>query len=188
MRTLMHPSCLAALLAVPLAVACQAPSGPARTASQSEPVSDERMLAVDKYYAREPFDDQARAAVVRQRALFDQHFRPGSAALSPLGERDLAILADAVAEDGGSISVRRGSAGDRLYKERVETVRDGLLAAGIDAKRIRLNDDPPGGGGTSTAEAILIRAKIRDQPMSAPSQGEMLSPTGGSPTPVGGAS
>lgn len=188
MRTLMPPSRLAALLAVPLAVACQAPTGPARNASQSESISDDRMLAVDKYYAREPFDDQARAAVIRQRALFDQHFRPGSADLNPLGERDLAILADAVAEDGGSISVRRGSVGERLYKARVETVRNGLLAAGIEAKRIRIDDASPGGEGTSTSEAILIRAKIRDQPMSAPSEGEMLSPTGGSPTPVGGAS
>lgn len=188
MRNLMHQSSLAVLLAVPLAVACQTPQGPAQTSSQSESISDAEMLAVDKYYSREPFDDQARAAVVRQRALFDRHFRPGSAALNPLGERDLAILADAVAEDGGAISVRRGSVGERLYKARVETVRDGLLAAGIEAKRIRIDDAPPGGDGMATAEAILIRAKIRDQPMPAPSEGEMLSPTGGSPTAVGGAS
>jgi hypothetical protein len=182
-----HPL-LAALAAVPLAVACQAPSGPASAAGDSESISDDRMLEVDKHYVREPFEDQARAGVLRQRALFEMHFRPGSADLTPLGRRDLAILADAVEEDGGSISVRRGSAGERLYKARVETVRDGLLAAGIDARRIRIDDGSPGGDGVSTSEAILIRAKIRDQPMSSPSEGEMLSPTGGAPTPVGGAS
>lgn len=182
-----HPL-LAALAAVPLAVACQAPPGPASEARAPESIPDEQMLEVDKRYVREPFEDQARAGVVRQRALFEMHFRPGSAELTPLGRRDLGILADAVGEDGGSISVRRGSVGERLYKARVETVREGLLAAGIDARRIRIDDGSPGGEGVSTSEAILIRAKIRDQPITSPSQGEMLSPTGGAPTPVGGAS
>jgi hypothetical protein len=188
MRIPIHHPSLAALLAVPLAVACQAPTGPAASASRPVAVTDDAMLAADKEFVREPFGDQARAAVVRQRALFEMHFRPGSAELTPLGRRDLAILAEAVAEDGGSISVRRGSAGEKLYTSRLETVREGLLAAGVDARRIRLDDAPPGGQGTSTSEAILIRAKIRDQPMPAPSEGEMLSPTGGAPTPVGGAS
>ena len=188
MRTPIHHPGLAALLAVPLAVGCQAPSGPAASVSRPENVTDDAMLAADKEFVREPFGDQARAAVVRQRALFEMHFRPGSAELTPLGRRDLEILAEAVAEDGGAIAVRRGSAGDRLYKSRVETVRDGLLAAGVDPKRIRIDDGPPGGAGTATSEAIMIRAKIRDQPMPAPSEGEMLSPTGGAPTPVGGAS
>jgi len=188
MRIPIHHPGLAALLAIPLAVACQAPSGPASTASRPESISDDAMLDVDKRFTREPFSDQARAGVVRQRALFEMHFRAGSAELTPLGERDLAILADAVREDGGTISVRRGSAGERLYKARLETVRDGLLAAGIEPKRIRLDDGPPGGQGLSTVEAVEIRAKIRDQPTAAPSEGEMLSPTGGAPTPIGGAS
>ena len=185
-----HPtsrSLLAAFAAIPLAVACQ-PAGPARPANSSETISDDRILEADKQFVREPFADQARAGVLRQRTLFEMHFRPGSGELTPLGRRDLGILAEAVEEDGGTISVRRGSAGDRLYKARVETVREGLLAAGIDAKRIRIDDGPPGGEGLPTTEAIMIRAKIRDQPMSTPTSGEMLSPTGGAPTPVGGAS
>jgi len=182
-----HPV-LAVLVAIPLAVACQAPSGPASRAGTTETINDDLMLEVDKRYVREPFEDQARAGVLRQRALFDLHFRPGSDDLTPLGRRDLAILAEAVEQDGGSISVRRGSTGERLYKARVETVRKGLLDAGIDAKRIRIDDGSPGGEGVATSEAILIRAKIRDQPMASPSEGEMLSPTGGAATPVGGAS
>lgn len=188
MRIPLHHPTLAALVAIPLAVACQAPPGPAGRASSSEAVPDDVMLEIDKRYVREPFEDQARAGVLRQRALFDLHFRPGSDELTPLGERDLAILAEAVEEDGGAISVRRGSTGERLYKSRVETVRAGLLAAGIDARRIRIDDGSPGGEGVATGEAILIRAKIRDQPMTSPSQGQMLSPTGGAPSPVGGAS
>lgn len=188
MRTLTSHPLTAALLAVPLAVACQAPPGPATSARQAESIPDDTMLEVDKRYVHEPFGDQARAGVLRQRALYDLHFRAGSADLTPLGQRDLAILAEAVEEDGGTISVRRGSAGDRLYKARIETVRDGLRAAGIEARRIRIDDGPPGGEGLATAEAILIRAKIRDQPMAAPSSGPMLSPSGGNPTSAGGAS
>lgn len=133
------------------------PSGPRVT------MSDEEQLAADMAFTQRPFDDQARAGVIRQRTLFEHHFEPGSAQLTSLGRRDLGMLADAMSSTGGSISVQRASASKDLYAARLETVRDALVARGIPTDRVKLDGQPAGGTGVATSHAVEIRAQIRDE-------------------------
>lgn len=161
----------AALLAAALVAGCATPPPPT---GERVGMGDAEQAAADRAFAREPFEDQVRAGVLRQRTLYEHHFEHDAAALNSLGRRDLAILAKGMSASGGRIAVERGSAGKDLYAARLSTVRAGLASAGIPARRVKLDDGPPGGRGVSTSEAILIRAEIRDEPMRVES-GEILS-------------
>jgi hypothetical protein len=144
-------------------------------------ISDEMQLEADKEFVREPVQDQIAQAVIRQHTIFDYQFEASSAKLTSLGTRDVRILAAAMRDGGGSISVRRGSADAALYASRRETVRKALLAEGIGADRIRLDDAAPGGSGTTTTDALQIRERIQRSPMKPPPK-DILSPTGGTAT------
>lgn len=148
------------LLAIHL-TGCSSPDRPDDTAS----LSDSMQRSADRDFTREPFKDQARQGVVRQRALFEAHFVPESDRLSALGRRDVAVLADAMRSSGGGISVRCTGASPSLFAARVETVRKSLVAAGIDPSRVIINEQVPGGSGTTTEDALMIRAEIRAAPM-----------------------
>lgn len=148
-----------------LAAAC---SSPPRDAPERVRVGDEMQRSADAAFVREPFDDQARLAVLRQRALFDHHFEPFSTRLTPLGQRDLGWLAEAVRRDGGSISLPRGGCSESLHEARVLAVTDALLTDGIAADRIEVESGAQGGRGVSTAAAILIRARIERNPLKVP--------------------
>ena len=165
------------LMASTMLSGCSTP--PASEAGKVK-VPDDMEQAADREFVKEPFADQARAAVIRQGALFESHFKPDSATLTSRGERDLTVLADALKQDGGRISVRRGSASDALYEKRLDTVRRMLVGLGISDNRITLDDRPPGGSGVSTAQAMVIRARIAESPMQPISDGQVLSPFGGS--------
>ncbi len=158
---------------------------PPASEAQKVKVPDDMEQAADREFVREPFADQARAAVIRQGALFESHFKPDSATLTSRGERDLTVLADALKQDGGRISVRRGSANDALYEKRLDTVRRMLVGLGIADNRITLDDRPPGGSGVSTAQAMVIRARIAESPMQPLSDGQVLSPFGGNSGSMG---
>ena len=144
-------------------------------------IDDDVQYAADQQFVKDPFDEQARLGVVRQRTLVEADFQIDSATLSPLGRKDVTILAQAVREDGGSISVRKGYASQELYDARVAEVRARLVAAGIQLERIVIVDRPAGGTGEATAEALVIRKDIRTTPLPNPS-GEKLSPQGGAST------
>lgn len=150
-----------------------------KTESGKLKVSDEMQLEADKEFVREPFQDQVAQGVIRQRTIFDWQFEQGSAALTPLGKRDVRILAAAMRDNGGTVSVRQGAAPADLYTARRDTVRKALMAEGIASDRIRLEDVGPGGTGVGTVEALQIRERIQQNPMRPPPK-DILSPTGGS--------
>jgi type IV pilus biogenesis protein CpaD/CtpE len=141
-------------------------------------INDDVQYAADQQFVKEPFDEQARLGIVRQRTLFEADFQIDSAALSPLGRKDVTILAQAVLENGGHISVRQGSASAELYAARIAEVRARLVAAGVQVERIELVDRHAGGPGEATAEALIIRKDIRSIPLPNPI-GEKLNPQGG---------
>jgi hypothetical protein len=141
-------------------------------------INDDVQYAADQQFVKEPFDEQARLGVVRQRTLFEADFQIDSAVLSPLGRKDVTILAQAVLENGGAISVRQGSASAELYAARIAEVRARLVAAGVQVERIELVDRHAGGPGEATAEALVIRKDIRSIPLPNPI-GEKLNPQGG---------
>jgi len=83
--------------------------------------------------------------------------------------------------DGGTISVRRGQADDRLYAARLESVRIALSLRGIGQDRVALVDGLAGGSGVESGEALIIREQVRKIPFEIPT-GSVLSPTGGQST------
>jgi hypothetical protein len=133
---------------------------------------------IDRQSARQPFEDQARRGVQRQRTLFSYHFEPESAALTSLARRDLQYLLESVRDGGARVSVRRVDASPELYAARVTMVRDWFLGRGVEASRIIIDDSPPGGPGVSSVEAIAIRAEIKLVPFKVPS-GTILTPLAG---------
>ncbi|HAQ67737.1 MAG TPA: hypothetical protein DCR70_08425 [Phycisphaerales bacterium] len=147
-------------------------------------INDDVQYAADQQFVKEPFDEQARLGILRQRTLFDADFQIDSAVLSPLGRKNVTILAQAVLESGGYISVRQGSASAELYAARIAEVRARLVAAGVQVERIELVDRHAGGPGEATAEALVIRKDIRSIPLPNPI-GEKLNPQGGGSTMQG---
>ena len=147
-------------------------------------INDDVQYAADQQFVKEPFDEQARLGIVRQRTLFEADFQIDSAVLSPLGRKDVTILAQSVLENGGAISVRQGSASAELYAARIAEVRARLVAAGVQVERIELVDRHAGGPGEATAEALVIRKDIRSIPLPNPI-GEKLNPQGGGSTMQG---
>lgn len=167
----------AACIAAGLLASC---ASPPQSDANSATVSDAVQRSADRQFVGGPFKDQARQGVIRQRALFEAHFVPESDQLTSLGRRDVAILADAMRTSGGGISIRCSQASPTLYAARVERVRTALVAAGIDASRVKVDDALPGGTGTSTDDALFIRADIRAMPMAPISDG-VLPPSGNVP-------
>ena len=147
-------------------------------------INDDVQYAADQQFVKEPFDEQARLGILRQRTLFDADFQIDSAVLSALGRKNVTILAQAVLESGGYISVRQGSASAELYAARIAEVRARLVAAGVQVERIELVDRHAGGPGEATAEALVIRKDIRSIPLPNPI-GEKLNPQGGGSTMQG---
>lgn len=185
-----HPRTCCALRAAALAgsllaglAACGCASAPAKDPDRVN-INDAVQRSADREFVREPFSDQARQGVIRQRTLYEVHFVGESSRLSALGRRDVSILADALRTGGGRISIRRGAAGEQLYAERVAEVRRTLASYGIEANRVSIDDRFPGGAGTRTEDALLIRADIRAAPMP-PISDAPVPPEGASPTPPG---
>ena len=152
-------------------------SKPPPKQTDSVVLKDDVQLAADKEYVREPFNDQTRLGVIKQRTLYEMHFKPDSAKLSNLGKRDVAILAEAMRDDGGRISLPRATASDTLHAARIEQVRATLVEAGIDLTRVKIGDESTGGSGVNTIDAVLIRENIRKSPMKE-SGGKILNDAG----------
>jgi hypothetical protein len=140
---------------------------------------DQARLVADRQHAQAPFEEQARLAVLRESSLNESHFSPGTARLTARGERDIATLADAMADAGGRISVERGFAGDMLYNARLESVRRALAREGIAPERVLLSEAGPGGQGVYGVEAMRILDIIRRDPMNLPSAGILSTSTSG---------
>lgn len=73
-------------------------------------IEDDVQRQADRRFAKEPFDDQIRQGVIRQRTVAESQFRPETAELTSIGQRNVTILAEAMKESGGRIAVPRGSA------------------------------------------------------------------------------
>lgn len=110
--------------------------------------------------------DMIAGGVVAQHTLYDHHFLPNSAVLNELGDRDVTILANAYAEHPGQLNIRRGSESPGLYKQRVDTVRNALAAAGVEVKRLALGEANPGGDGLSSEQVVYILENRMNEPLS----------------------
>jgi hypothetical protein len=102
---------------------------------------------------------QVQEAARAERALYPHHFVTYSERLSPLGERQLALLAVDLAAAPGELVVRRGGADERLHAARLEAVRVRLLAAGLSADGFTLADGHPAGIGVTSERVVETLAE-----------------------------
>ena len=158
-----------------LALAACMPTPPAQP--NSVHVQDDVQREADRTYVKEPFDDQVRQGVIRQKTIFENQFRPDSAELTTIGRRNVRMLAKSMGETGGRIAVPRGSASGTLYAARLDAVRAALAEDGITKDRVQVGDGTPGGPGMATAEALRIRENFAKKPMQE-TGGQTLNPVG----------
>ena len=144
------PSALA--LATLCLLGCSGPRG--SSTYETALAADDAQQLAETRFREEPFADQVRQGVLRQRALFDHHFVPETARLTRLGERDLAILAEGLRENGGRIALPR-----------VATVSAALVARGIAPEQISAEARPASGPGVASTDALAIRARVANSPM-----------------------
>ena len=123
---------------------------------KSEPVAEQQAAAADRWTVEVVRDAAINNALIMQHALFPYHFQTGRATLNELGERDLATLAAYYRVQAGELSVRRGDAGEKLYRARVSTVSKALAAAGVNVARLKIDDLPAGGPGIASERVVKI--------------------------------
>ena len=115
------------------------------------------MSRLDRWSVESPAQSSAEAAVIRQCVLYEYHFEQGSPRLTPLGRRDLGILARHFRGTDWVLSVRQGDAVLALYNARVKAVKDQLEPYGVSAEQITIVDALPGGVGLAADDARRIR-------------------------------
>ena len=101
-------------------------------------------------------------ATITQSTLFPYHFVGGTAQLTPLGERELKVLAKHFATSGGHLNIKRSSAADELYEARVAFVRQALNEAGVGEEQVTIGDGRPGGYGRSSDALVEMLASDDD--------------------------
>jgi hypothetical protein len=117
--------------------------------------NDMNAWAVDNYT-----NEMIANAAIAQHTLYPYHFIDNSAELNDVGHEELAILVKHFREHPGKLNMA-GSRGvvKELHKARIQTVRDILTNAGVDAKRIQIADEAPGGQGMPTENVVVILEK-----------------------------
>ncbi len=111
-------------------------------------------------------------AIITQHTLYPYHFVPDGEKLNELGQRDFAVLARHFTEHPGLLNVRQGEGiAPELYKARVAYVTNRLREAGIEAGRVRLADNLPGGPGLPSEQVVTILQRTQDAPKRSSYQG-----------------
>ena len=119
---------------------------------------------LDRWAVESPSRASVDSAIIRQSTLYDYHFVDGMASLTPVGRRDVVVLARHFRGDDWLLRMRQGSAGDDLYQDRMDTVRE-LLERYSAESGVTIVDALPGGAGLASEDARRIRkeAIMRDQ-------------------------
>lgn len=117
---------------------------------------DDEVPAANVWMVRTMSDEAVENAVVAQRTIYPYHFVRDSAELTPVGERDVRVLAAHFRDHPGSLNVRRGDGADGLFDARTRSVAEALARHGVEPSSIRLTDNLPGGDGVSSDRAIEI--------------------------------
>ena len=108
-------------------------------------------------------EQTVRNAVLRQHTIFPYHFEGDSAELNAIGKRDLAILAGQFRNHAGRLNVRRDEACDRLFQERVASVRAFLWHEGVPPGNVRIADACAGGDGMDSEQTMEVLRRSREK-------------------------
>ena len=114
--------------------------------------------SVDTYHT-----EMINKAIVSEYTLYPYHFVNNSAVLNDLGARDMDVLTRHYTNYPGPLNVRKGNAGDALYKARLQTVIEFMRAGGVDIDRVALADGFPGGDGISAEQVLRIRTRQNER-------------------------
>jgi len=117
---------------------------------------DPQAVKLDRQLVTTYGNESVNNAILVQRTVYPYHFEIGGADLNTLGERDLGVLAGHFTKYPGAMNVRRGAESKSLYKARVAVVRQFLLDAGVDGRRVAIENDLPGGDGLTSHEVAII--------------------------------
>lgn len=150
-------------LAIPLLV-CAAAALPGCDRGYRTRHIDDEVPAANVWMVRTMSDEAVENAVIAQRTIYPYHFVRDSAELTPVGERDIHVLAAHFKKNPGSLNLRPGDEGEALFRARTQSVADALARNGVDPSLIRLTDELPGGDGVSSDRAIeVLRAGTKMQ-------------------------
>lgn len=105
-------------------------------------------------------------------SIADIHFEPHSAELSGTGIRRLIRLGELMTEIGGTIRYETESTDDQLIADRLEVVRDFLLAGGFDMQHINVEAGLSRGRGMTAHRAIIAAQKAEAAQSGAASSGK----------------
>ncbi|MCE5325966.1 MAG: hypothetical protein LLG01_06080 [Planctomycetaceae bacterium] len=152
--------CLTISLLLGACLAGCGPDHPATTCCEELAIAgpESGPAVVDAWSVKAADDQAVRNAIVRQSALYPYHFEINSHLLSPLGQRDVAVLADHFRWAPGRLAMRRGDESTALYETRVQEVLDALADRGVDIKRVGVDQAPPGGDGMPSDRVFVILA------------------------------
>lgn len=125
-------------------------------ASKQNPYGKVNKGLINQELVKSLFNMQVENALVTQHTLFPYHFVTNSAELNTLGERDFDVLAKHLAENPGTLNIRKGTTPDELYQSRVQNITAKLREKGLDTDKIAIVDNPAGGNGIASPRAIDI--------------------------------
>lgn len=92
-------------------------------------------------------------------SIADIHFEPHSSELSGTGIRRLMRLGELMTEVGGTIHYETDTMDEQLVNNRLEVVREFLLAGGFDMQRIEVKTGLARGRGMTSHQAMLSAQK-----------------------------
>jgi len=122
--------------------------------SSTDPAGFEDRRVLNAWLVNSLKSSATENGILKQRTLYPYHFVSNSVMLNDLGQADLDVLATHYRAHPGQLSVRRGYAEEDLYKARVQKVLNLLAKAGVDKKRMKVDDALPHGDGASADEVI----------------------------------
>lgn len=120
--------------------------------------------ATNKWLIEHQLQQQIDQAVIAEHTLYPHHFEQGTSQLNELGLRDLALLADHLRAGAGRLNIRQSAAGQELYDARLQTVRDVLIASGVDESRLELADAQAGGPGLPSEHVVVVLGAETERP------------------------
>ncbi|NIA07215.1 MAG: hypothetical protein GWP14_06205 [Actinobacteria bacterium] len=155
------------------------------TYDKSDPEPPMARRAKDSYGAAY-FDSQADNAILTSMTVADVHFVPYRAELNSLGRSHVTAIASYLERYGGDVTLESQQVDAVVTQQRVDNVRDFLVAQGLDPEQLTITTGLAKGRGQDAAEAVLFYYKNL-MPEESSSAGQALDPSAAAGSAAAGA-
>lgn len=160
--------------------------GCASTHRVEQPTEQADKAAYNRVLVRASLAENVYNGVAVERALYPRDFDEGTARLNELGSGRVRMLIDASRHASGRVVIVRGEEADKLYADRVATVRKELADGGVDLDEVAVTaGGHPGGEGQSSGRALITFNRLMSDYQ--PRQGGSRGSNGVIPTPINNA-